>query len=68
MAKSIKQKLIKIDTTFNNYTMEEANELLNEGWRATQMYPIVQPVAVTGTSYSNEKGYYGTLVLFEKEE
>ena len=60
------QKLIKINNTYN-CSVEEANKLLAKGWKVIQMIPIAQPVAVTGSYYSAEKGNYGALLLLEKD-
>ena len=62
------QKLIKIDSTFEFYTVTSANKLLQEGWKVIQMCPLAEPVAICGEYRHDIKGNYGALLLLEKED
>lgn len=62
------QKLIKIDSTFENHTVTSANGLLQNGWKVIQMCPLAEPVASCGEYRHVEKGIFGALLLLEKED
>ena len=62
------QKLVKFDNMYSSPTIPEINDFLLNGWKVIQMCPLAQPVAITGSSYSTERGNYGALLLLEKED